>query len=147
MGNRAIITVEDEDKREHPVALYVHWNGGLESVEAFMQVAWEAPRNSNSLYDFHISLCTLLRNYWPDGLCLYGHPLDEVKASAGGCDNGHYRYRVYKTQPPKLVHWSEKPKGKSLNDCVQEARAHEYWTAADDIVSDLQSVTPHSKDT
>ena len=145
MGNRAIITLEDENERKHPVALHVQWNGGLESIEAFMQVAWEAPRNSSDLYDFHVSLCQLLRNYWPDGLCLYAHPLEEAEHRAGGCNNGHYHYRIFRSEPPQLVHWSDKPTGKTLEDCVAAARQREYWTDDPSIITELRSVIPNNQ--
>lgn len=142
MGNRAIITLEDENNTLHPVALYVQWNGGLESIEAFLQVAWEAPRNSNSIYDFHISLCQLLRNYWPDGYCLYGYPCEDAIKWGESCDNGHYRYRFYQSKAPKLVRWTDKPKGMKLAECTAKARQHEYWTVTDNIIADLKSVMP-----
>lgn len=41
MGNRAIITLESAEGLIHPVATYVHWNGGLESVLAFVTFTWE----------------------------------------------------------------------------------------------------------
>ena len=38
MGNRAVITTEDGFKN-NGVGLYLHWNGGRDSVEAFLQYA------------------------------------------------------------------------------------------------------------
>lgn len=45
MGNRAVITLEDHHHCQHPVALYVHWHGGLESALAFVQYTWDVFRD------------------------------------------------------------------------------------------------------
>jgi hypothetical protein len=36
MGNRAVITTEEYLKDENTLGIYVHWNGGRDSVEAFL---------------------------------------------------------------------------------------------------------------
>lgn len=38
MGNRALITLEPLTKKNKVVAVYVHWNGGIESVKAIADV-------------------------------------------------------------------------------------------------------------
>lgn len=37
MGNRAVITASSD--RENGIGIYLHWNGGIESVLAFLDVA------------------------------------------------------------------------------------------------------------
>ena len=37
MGNRALIVTEDDFKKGSGMSLYLHWNGGRDSVEAFLQ--------------------------------------------------------------------------------------------------------------
>lgn len=37
MGNRAVITASND--RKNGIGIYLHWNGGLESVQAFLDVA------------------------------------------------------------------------------------------------------------
>ena len=40
MGNRAVITIKDKDfPKEDWNSLYLHWNGGRDSVEPFLHVA------------------------------------------------------------------------------------------------------------
>ncbi len=57
MGNRAIITLQDQHDRTHPVAIYVHWNGGLESVLAFIKYTYETfERGQDDLFTFHARL-------------------------------------------------------------------------------------------
>lgn len=38
MGNRALITLEPLTKENKVIAVYVHWNGGIESVKAICEV-------------------------------------------------------------------------------------------------------------
>ena len=39
MGNRAVITWEkkEDPKQSHSLGIYLHWNGGIESVSAFLK--------------------------------------------------------------------------------------------------------------
>tara|TARA_Y100000114_G_scaffold155771_1_gene180816 strand:- start:1661 stop:2083 length:423 start_codon:yes stop_codon:yes gene_type:complete len=40
MGNRAVITIKDKNRpKEDWSSLYLHWNGGRDSVEPFLKVA------------------------------------------------------------------------------------------------------------
>lgn len=38
MGNRALITLEPLTKENKVIAVYVHWNGGIESIKAICEV-------------------------------------------------------------------------------------------------------------
>ena len=38
MGNRALITLQPLTKENNVIAVYVHWNGGIESVKAICEV-------------------------------------------------------------------------------------------------------------
>lgn len=38
MGNRALITLKSLTKENKVIAVYVHWNGGIESVKAICEV-------------------------------------------------------------------------------------------------------------
>ena len=119
MGNRAIITIEDGHGVQHPVALYVHWHGGLESVLAFMEYTWQTfERGRGDVFTFHARLCQVIGNFFADGLSMYGHPLAEADEVGAGCDNGRF-------------HWRVDGNGVTLIDRVAEtdlARGHEYWT-------------------
>ena len=53
MGNRAVITIKDKDfPKEDWNSLYLHWNGGRDSVEPFLHVAklYGIRCNSDSSY-------------------------------------------------------------------------------------------------
>lgn len=40
MGNRAVVTFKDEDEpMENWVSIYLHWNGGRDSIESFLNTA------------------------------------------------------------------------------------------------------------
>lgn len=88
MGNRAIITTEKKD-----LAVYLHWNGGRDSVEAFLDYCklrgFRAPEKD--CYGW-ARLCQVLSNFFgPDGLSV-GIDSYENMAGAGG-DNGEYIIR------------------------------------------------------
>lgn len=63
MGNRAVITTRD--KR---IGVYVHWNGGRDSIEAFLkyceQQKFRAPEYDN--YGW-ARLCQIIANYFGEG--------------------------------------------------------------------------------
>jgi hypothetical protein len=131
MGNRAIITLEDIKGKKHPVALYVHWNGGLESVLAFVEYTWAMfPRGRSDVYTFHARLCQVLGNFFPDGLSLYGHALRVAKNYIE--DNGCFHFRV--------AHDGVTLIGRA--DEIPAARAHEYWTNPHTIHDSIKQAMP-----
>lgn len=133
MGNRAVITMESHTGERHPVAVYVHWHGGLESALAFMEYTWETfPRGRDDLYTFHARLCQVIGNFFADGLSLYCHPFHEADGWAEGCDNGRFHFVV----GPKGV---TLPKREA--ECA-EARLHEYWTREHSIQSIIKRAMP-----
>lgn len=133
MGNRAVITLESHKGEKHPVALYVHWHGGLESTLAFMEYTWATfERGRDDIFTFHARLCQVIGNFFPDGLSLYGHPFHEADGWAEGCDNGR-------------VHFVVGPDGVSVPGReaeVVEARQHEYWTREHSLHAVLKAAMP-----
>lgn len=95
MGNRAVITLDDNvgnikelENRNDKIGIYVHWNGGLESVLAFLTYSkmqqFRGPINDN----YGIArLCQIIANYFTDK---YGHEgsigIDTLNNL--DCDNG-----------------------------------------------------------
>lgn len=134
MGNRAVITLEDAHGLPHPVAIYVHWNGGLERVLAFVTYTWDAfPRGSDDVFTFQLRLAQVIGNFFPDGLSLYGYALmraDEV----GPCtDNGRFHFRIAK-DGITLVNRS--------GDACDQARRHAYWHGEDTIFDHIRRTMP-----
>jgi hypothetical protein len=134
MGNRAMITLEDSHGAPHPVALYLHWNGGLESVLAFMEYTWQTyDRGRGDVYTFHTRLCQVLGNFFPDGTSLYGHPL---RMAAGYTeDNGRFHFRVGNDGLSLLARADEIP----------AAREHSYWTNPHTIHDSIRAAMPVRK--
>lgn len=134
MGNRCILTLENDQGVPHPVALYLHWNGGLESVLAFIQYTWQTyERGRDDLFTFHARLCQVVGNFFPDGLSLYGHSLEEADGLAEGCDNGRFHFTVGK-QGFEL---------KNRANEVKAARQHKYWTSTErNIFATIKDAMP-----
>ena len=84
MGNRAVITTE-----EKKLGVYLHWNGGRDSVEAFLAVCAEnnyrQPKNDS--YGW-ARLCQVIANYFSSGLSVGIDTLENLDCDNG--DNGMY---------------------------------------------------------
>ncbi len=112
MGNRAVIT--DESKS---YGIYIHWNGGIDSVKAFVKYC--ELRGFRGFPDNYgvARLTQVIANYFGGDLSIgvVGDPLRWVD----GCDNGlyvikdwqivgHYRNdREYKGDGVKLIEWGD----------------------------------------
>jgi hypothetical protein len=130
MGNRAVITLQDNKHVHHPVAIYVHWHGGLESVLAFVEYTWQMfPRGRDDLF----TLCQVIGCFFPDGLSLYAYPLDSADDVAEGCDNGLFRVEV---SAKGVTILGVKPEN------IAEARLHEYWTREHSIQKLIEGAMP-----
>lgn len=88
MGNRAVITTE-ENFQHNGVGVYVHWNGGRDSVEAFLTYcklqAYRSPQWSN--YGW-ARLCQVIGNYFGGTTSLGIDVVDTLDCDNG--DNGVY---------------------------------------------------------
>lgn len=87
MGNRAVIASATE--KEKGIGIYVHWNGGVESVEAFLAYCemkgFRAP--TEDCYGWAY-LNTVIGNFFGDGLSLGIDLCDNLDTDNG--DNGVY---------------------------------------------------------
>lgn len=95
MGNRAVITTVGA--KEDDIGVYLHWNGGVESVEAFLTYCdlkgFRSPETD--CYGFAY-LCTVIGNFFGDGLSL---GVEKV-----GClDTDNYDNGVYYIKDWKIV--------------------------------------------
>ena len=87
MGNRAIVTTA-----EKKLGIYLHWNGGRDSVEAFL--AYCALKGYRSLtgdpaYGF-ARLAQVVGNFFGGGLSVGIVAGEEIEGMAAGLDNGVY---------------------------------------------------------
>ena len=81
MGNRAVIT--DNNQR---VGIYLHWNGGRDSVEAFLKYCELRKFRTN---DYGMARLTqVIANFMGGGLSVGVGPLDELDTD--NYDNGTY---------------------------------------------------------
>ena len=85
MGNRAVITTKDKK-----IGIYLHWNGGRDSVEAFLKYCelkgFRCPEEDN--YGW-ACMCQIIANYFGDGFCI-GIDTFESLESTADYDNGVY---------------------------------------------------------
>lgn len=90
MGNRAVITTR-ENFENNGIGVYVHWNGGRDSVEAFLQYCklrgFRCPEHDN--YGW-ACLCQIIANFFHSGEGL-GVGIDTVNnLDCSNHDNGVY---------------------------------------------------------
>lgn len=88
MGNRAVITTK-ENWDYDGVGLYLHWNGGRDSVEAFLKYCelkgYRKPTDDSYGWAY---LCGVITNYFGDGLSCGIDVLHNLDYDNG--DNGMY---------------------------------------------------------
>ena len=84
MGNRAVITTEDKE-----IGVYLHWNGGKDSVEPILAVCKQLGHRSpeQDCYGF-ARLCQVIGNYLGGSLSLGIAPYNSLDTDNG--DNGVY---------------------------------------------------------
>lgn len=95
MGNRCVITTE-ENFRNNGIGIYLHWNGGRDSVEAFLRYCelrgFRSPENDN--YGW-ARLCQVIANFFGgDGLSIGIDTIDHLDCDNG--DNGVYLIEGWK---------------------------------------------------
>jgi hypothetical protein len=90
MGNRAVITTE-----EKKIGIYLHWNGGYDSVNAFLTYCklrdFREPEDDN--YGW-ARLCQVIGNYFGGDLSVGIDTLDCLDCKNG--DNGVYIIKEWK---------------------------------------------------
>lgn len=94
MGNRAYVVFMETAKSDMGVAVYLHWNGGPESVYAFLDYTASVTRTDSY---FPARFCQVAGNYLAGddtggALSLGIEPVrrDDIKSLAGVGDNGVY---------------------------------------------------------
>jgi hypothetical protein len=86
MGNRAVVTIEGSK-----VGVYLHWNGGEDSVTAFLRAAKDlevrAPANGNESY-FYARFTQIIGNFFGGTTSVGIDDLDNLDTDNG--DNGTF---------------------------------------------------------
>lgn len=130
MGNRAVITASDE--KTNGVGIYVHWNGGLESVLAFLEVAKRRGYRDPSFDDSYAMarLCGLICEFF-DGADSVG--IGRLKdLDCNNFDNGVY---VIGNGWTIKSRWGQGAKPGLTLDCLSASGREQY----DQIVEHLMA--------
>lgn len=101
MGNRAVITTRDKN-----IGVYLHWNGGRDSVEAFLKYCelkgYRTPERD--CYGW-ARLCQVIGNYFGGELSLGIDKYEKLDRDNG--DNGVYIIENWKIVDREFIDWPE----------------------------------------
>lgn len=101
MGNRAVITTRNKD-----LGVYLHWNGGRDSVEAFLKYCelkgYRPPERD--CYGW-ARLCQVIGNYFGGGLSIGIDKYEKLDTNNG--DNGVYVIEDWKIVDRLFIDWPE----------------------------------------
>ena len=121
MGNRAVITTctHTNPSASNELGLYLHWNGGRDSVEAFLTYCklhgYRTPETDN--YGW-VSLATVIGNFFSDGLSCGIDRCCNLDCDNG--DNGVYVIRNWEIVDRKYRTSREEQKSYTLVDMLLE---------------------------
>lgn len=105
MGNRAVITTK-ENFENNGVGVYLHWNGGRDSVEAFLTYCklkgYRSPSSDN--YGW-ARLCQVIGNFFGGGLSLGIDVVNRLDCNNG--DNGVYIIKGWEIVDREYFDWAE----------------------------------------
>lgn len=114
MGNRAVITASKalDVSGSSDIGVYLHWNGGRDSVEAFLTYCkmqgYRAPDCDNYGWAY---LCTVIGNFFGDGLSV---GIDKCyNLDCDNWDNGVYIIKGWEIVGRKYFKGSEQESGYS----------------------------------
>lgn len=154
MGNRAVIAFANDAKGDdlEPYAVYLHWNGGPESVYSFLDyLADKAPdRFPGDMSYAAARLVQIIGNYF-GGTTSLG--ILDIKSKPGGRNWDHGDNGVYVIGPPKpgskgrydvLKRWRGYP-GKLMTpewiaDEIETAKRHDYHKEGGEDGSIMQQI-------
>ena len=115
MGNRAVITTKAGWKHQTTeLGVYLHWNGGRDSVEAFLAYCklkgYRPPEQDNYGWSY---LCQVLCNFFGDGMCC---GIDIVsRLDKDNWDNGVYIIENWEIVGREFKHGLEQSEYKLLD--------------------------------
>lgn len=126
MGNRAVITTE-----EKRIGVYLHWNGGRDSVEAFLAVCKRLKHRppESDCYGF-ARLCQVIGNYFGGTASLGVDTLDHLDCDNG--DNGVYIIKNWEIVGREHFDNRSEQQGYELKKLVAEVIANQPNPSKDD---------------
>ena len=112
MGNRAVITTKEEK-----LGVYLHWNGGRDSVEGFLKYCKlkEYRRPENDDYGW-ARLCQVIGNYFGGSLSVGIGNYNELDTDNG--DNGVYIIENWEIVGRKYFDNSEEQQEYNINEML-----------------------------
>ena len=143
MGNRAVITTK-ENFENNGIGIYLHWNGGRDSVEAFLKYCeirgFRAP--DTDCYGF-ARLAQVIANFFgDDGLSIGIDTLDRLDTDNG--DNGTYIVEGWNIVGREYFRGIEQDiyELNEMLEAIDEKQARpigaEYWHAENVPTADLK---------
>lgn len=143
MGNRAVITSK-ENFENNGIGIYLHWNGGRDSVEAFLKYCelkgYRSPTSDN--YGW-ARLCQVIANFFGGSTSI---GIDVVnKLDCDNWDNGVYIIQGWKIVDRKYNQYAEQ-KNYKLEDMLididssmpEEEQIGEYLKAKEIMTSEVK---------
>lgn len=133
MGNRAVVIFEDDSNVGSSVGVYLHWNGGPESVLAFMQ----ATKERCGRIDF-VGFVQTAANYFDySGLNLYVGPVDTLDQDND--DNGTYHIKAGEIVSRKFMKSHMRSQGSLVTSADQLSKAR--FTRYEGILAECRADT------
>lgn len=128
MGNRAVIATRSKN-----TGMYIHWNGGRDSIEAFLEYAklkgWESPEKE---YGTWLKLSKVVNNF--AGGC--SGEIDKYKnLDTDNYDNGVYIIQNWKIVDRLFLRGSEQREYplQEMVVCINDAQPEGFRILNDDI--------------
>lgn len=116
MGNRAIITTQN-DFDNNGIGVYIHWNGGYDSVSAFLKYCelrgFRPPEEDD--YGW-ARLCQIIGNYFGGDLSIGINTLNMLPLR--NCDNGVYIIEKWKIIGRRYTYGKSEQMNYNLCDMV-----------------------------
>lgn len=123
MGNRAVITTEAGWRSpENNLGVYVHWNGGRDSIEGFLKYC-ELHGYRSPDYDCYgwAYLAGVISNFFGDGLSVGVDIVSRLDTNNG--DNGVYIIRGWEIIRREEFAWNEQRRY-NIGDMLREIDKH-----------------------
>ena len=116
MGNRAVITTEEEK-----IGVYLHWNGGRDSVEGFLAVCKELEHRppEDDCYGW-ARLCQVIGNFFGGTTSVGISTLDNLDCDNG--DNGMYIIKNWKIVGRKFFKNQHEQAGFDLQEMIDSIK-------------------------
>lgn len=136
MGNRAVITF-DEKPTPDSIGIYVHWNGGAESVLAFLEAANKfGVRDCNDSSYQLARVAQIIANFFGGTTSVGIGRLSELD-----CDNGdNGTFKVQRKGGDITIEQSHNGKTGWHTLDLDEIRKHEYWQPKEGRLTILENV-------